>query len=116
MKKLVLFVATIVAVAFAACCNTESCDATAEEEAVPAEITVIEEAPAAEEIVAAAEATAAEEIAAEEIAKKYNLQGGHFTSICSIKAIIDYADKNDKVAAVEDYVSSIPLLNKLAHN
>ena len=52
MKKLVLFVATIVAVAFAACCNTENCKATAEEEAAPAEITVIEEAPAAEEIAA----------------------------------------------------------------
>jgi hypothetical protein len=52
MKKLVLFVATIVAVAFAACCNTENCKATAEEDAAPAEITVIEEAPAAEEIAA----------------------------------------------------------------
>jgi outer membrane lipoprotein SlyB len=66
MKKLVLFVATIVAVAFAACCNTESCDATTEEEAAPAEITVIEEAPAAEEIVA--EEIAVEAIAAAEAA------------------------------------------------
>ena len=47
------------------------------------------------------------QIAAEEIAKKYNLQGGNFKSICSIKAIIDYADKNDNVAAVVPIENSI---------
>ncbi len=42
MKKLALFVATIVAVAFAACCNNaESTEAT--EEVVEEQITVVEE-------------------------------------------------------------------------
>lgn len=64
MKKLALFVATIVAVAFAACCN----NAETTEEAAPAEITVIEEAPAVEDIQEAVEEAAAEiQEAAEEI-------------------------------------------------
>ena len=54
MKKLALFVATIVAVAFAACCN----NAETTEEAAPAEITVIEEAPAVEDIQEAVEEAA----------------------------------------------------------
>ena len=65
MKKLVLFVATIIAVAFAACCNNaESTEAT--EEVIEDQIIATEEVAAVEE--AAAEAVEAiQEEAAEAI-------------------------------------------------